>query len=112
MTPMMSLILAEESSMRDIASTALLISNKRKDEIGAIANAVERFKIVADEKARHEANEATQRQQAQAAVQAKAAEERQAVAEVQSEAFRALGVGLAKLSGGDLMYRLDESFPA
>src|SRR5262249_5045032 len=50
---------------------------ERKDEIGAIANAVERFKVVADEKARHEADEATQRQQAQAAVQAKAAEERQ-----------------------------------
>jgi methyl-accepting chemotaxis protein len=84
---------------------------ERKDEIGAIANAVERFKVVADEKARHEANEATQRQQAQAAVQAKAAEERQAIADVQAEAFRALGVGLAKLSGGDLTYRLDEGFP-
>jgi methyl-accepting chemotaxis protein len=82
-----------------------------KDEIGAIANAVERFKIVADEKARHEAEEATQRQQAQAAVQAKAAEERQAMAEVQADAFRALGVGLSKLSSGDLTFRLDEGFP-
>jgi methyl-accepting chemotaxis protein len=83
---------------------------ERKDEIGAMANAVERFKVVADEKARHEADEATQRQQAEASVQAKAAEERAAVAEEQAEAFRALGVGLAKLSSGDLTFRLTDGF--
>jgi methyl-accepting chemotaxis protein len=83
---------------------------ERKDEIGAMANAVERFKIVADEKARHEADEATQRQQAEAAVQAKAAEERAALAEEQAQAFRALGVGLGKLSSGDLTFRLTDGF--
>jgi methyl-accepting chemotaxis protein len=83
---------------------------ERKDEIGAMANAVERFKLVADEKARHEAGEATQRQQAEAAVQAKAAEERAAIAEEQAQAFRALGVGLAKLSSGDLTFRLTDGF--
>jgi methyl-accepting chemotaxis protein len=83
---------------------------ERKDEIGAIANAVEKFKIVADEKARHEADEATHRQQAEASVQAKAAEERAAVAEEQAQAFRALGVGLGKLASGDLTFRLTEGF--
>jgi methyl-accepting chemotaxis protein len=83
---------------------------ERKDEIGAIANAVERFKIVADEKAHREAADATQRQQAEAAVQAKAAEERAAVAEEQAQAFRALGVGLAKLASGDLTFRLTDGF--
>jgi methyl-accepting chemotaxis protein len=83
---------------------------ERKDEIGAIANAVEQFKIVADEKARHEADEATQRQQAEASVQAKVAEERAAVAEEQAQAFRALGVGLGKLASGDLTFRLTDGF--
>jgi methyl-accepting chemotaxis protein len=83
---------------------------ERKDEIGAIANAVEKFKIVADEKARHEADEATQRQQAEASVQAKVAEEQAAVAEEQAQAFRALGVGLGKLASGDLTFRLTDGF--
>ena len=83
---------------------------ERKDEIGAMANAVERFKVVADEKARHEADEARQRQQAEASVHAKAAEERAAIAEEQAQAFRALGVGLAKLSSGDLTFRLTDGF--
>jgi methyl-accepting chemotaxis protein len=83
---------------------------ERKDEIGAMANAVERFKVVADEKARHEAAEATRRQQAEAALQAKAAEERAQLSEEQAEAFRALGVGLGKLASGDLSFRLSDGF--
>jgi methyl-accepting chemotaxis protein len=83
---------------------------ERKDEIGAMANAVERFKVVADEKARREADEVTQRQQAEAALQAKVAEERALVAEEQAEAFRALGVGLDRLSSGDLTFRLTDGF--
>ena len=46
---------------------------ERKDEIGAMANAVERFKVLALEKARRETDEAMQRQQAEAELQAKAA---------------------------------------
>ena len=75
-----------------------------------MANAVERFKVVAVEKARHEADEAMQRQQAEAEVQAKAAEERARSAEEQAEAFRALGVGLGKLAEGDLTFRLTDGF--
>jgi methyl-accepting chemotaxis protein len=89
----------------------------RMDEIGAMANAVERFKVLADEKARRETDEATQRHQTEAALLAKVAEERAQLAErqtqlaqEQSEAFRALGVGLGKLSSGDLTFRLTEGF--
>jgi methyl-accepting chemotaxis protein len=97
--------------------TAVVPGLERKDEIGDMANAVERFKVLADEKARHEADEATQRHLAETALQAKVAEERaeqaerQAqLAEEQAEAFRALGVGLGKLSSGDLTFRLTEGF--
>jgi methyl-accepting chemotaxis protein len=83
---------------------------ERKDEIGAMANAVERFKVVADEKARNEADEALRRQQGEAAIQAKAAEEQAQIAQEQAEAFRALGVGLGKLSSGDLTFRLSDGF--
>jgi methyl-accepting chemotaxis protein len=82
----------------------------RKDEIGDVANAVERFKVVAVEKARREADESMRRQQIEAEAQAKAAEQQAKVAEEQAHAFRALGVGLIKLAEGDLTFRLNEGF--
>src|SRR5215510_182637 len=88
---------------------------ERKDEVGAMANAVERFKAVADEKARHEAEVVKQQQQAEAAVQARAneerartAEERARTAEQQAHAFRALAVGLKQLATGDLTVRVTD----
>src|SRR5262249_28274577 len=78
---------------------------ERKDEVGAMANAVERFKLVADEKARKEADEAMRRQQGEAAIQAKAAEERARAAEEQAQAFQVLSIGLGKLASGDLTFR-------
>jgi methyl-accepting chemotaxis protein len=94
----------------------------RKDEIGDVANAIERFKVLVDEKARAEAAEALQRQkveadrqaelaQAEAATQAKVAAERARMSEEQTRAVTALGVGLQKLSAGDLTFRLTEAFP-
>ena len=83
---------------------------ERKDEIGAMANAVERFKVLADEKAHHEAEEATRRQQGEAAIAARAAEERAKSAEEQAQAFRALGAGLDQLAIGDLTFRLSDGF--
>src|SRR5262245_40860509 len=90
---------------------------ERKDEVGAMAKAVERFKAVADEKARREADAATQRQQAEAAVHAKAneerartAEERARTAEEQARAFRVLADGLKRLATGDLTVRLSDDF--
>src|SRR5712671_2774807 len=90
---------------------------ERGDEVGAIANAVERFKVVADQKARQEAEAATRQHEAEAAVQAKAreelartAEERARTAETQSFAVRALADGLKRLAAGDLTARLSEDF--
>jgi methyl-accepting chemotaxis protein len=95
---------------------------ERKDEIGDVANAIERFKVLVDEKAHAEAAEAVQRQkieadrqaqlaQAEAAAQEKVAQERARMAEEQTRAVTALGVGLQKLSAGDLTFRLTEAFP-
>jgi methyl-accepting chemotaxis protein len=83
----------------------------RNDEVGAIANAVEKFKVLAVEKGRQDAEEVVRRQQVEADLQAKAAEERAKVAAEQARAFRAIGKGLHDLSEGDLTFRLDERFP-
>jgi methyl-accepting chemotaxis protein len=94
----------------------------RKDEIGDVSNAVERFKVLSAEKARTEAAEAVQRQQveadrqsqlarAEAGAQAKIAAERARAADEQTQAIKALGTGMAKLSSGDLTFRLTEAFP-
>jgi len=91
----------------------------RTDEIGAVANAVEEFKVLAFEKARSQADELVRRQQAdsklaqaEAQAQAKAAAERSQAAEEQAHAFRSLGVGLSKLSDGDFTFRLNDEIPA
>jgi methyl-accepting chemotaxis protein len=94
----------------------------RKDEIGDVANAIERFKTLVDEKAQAEAAEALRRQkveadrqaqlaEAEAAAQAKVAQERARIGEEQTRAVNALGIGLQKLSDGDLTFRLTEAFP-
>jgi methyl-accepting chemotaxis protein len=94
----------------------------RKDEIGDVANAIERFKTLVDEKAHAEAAEALRRQkveadrqaqlaEVEAAAQAKVTQERARIAEEQTSAVTALGVGLQKLSAGDLTFRLTEAFP-
>jgi methyl-accepting chemotaxis protein len=95
----------------------------RKDEIGDVSNAVEKFKVLADEKARRETEEATlrmkseserqaeiarlesERQEAEARAQAKISEE-------QGRAVNMLAEGLRKLSEGELSFRLGEGFSA
>ncbi len=84
----------------------------RKDEIGDVANSVERFKILAVEKAQSEADETLKRQKAEAELQAQAAEERARAADEQASAMRMLGDGLGRLSEGDLTVRLDDGFSA
>jgi methyl-accepting chemotaxis protein len=84
----------------------------RKDEIGDVANAVERFKILAVDKARQDADAVVQRQKADAAQQAKIAEEQARAAAEQQQAMTSLGEGLGKLSEGDLTFRLPDDFPA
>jgi methyl-accepting chemotaxis protein len=76
-------------AMRKLAGgdfAVVLPGLERKDEIGAMANAVEQFKVLAVEKARREADETTQRQQAEVEVQAKAAAEQRKLAEAQAQA--------------------------
>jgi methyl-accepting chemotaxis protein len=93
----------------------------RKDEIGDVANAVERFKVLADEKARREADEATKRmktesdRQAEAARldaerQEQAAREQAKISEEQGRAVDLLAGGLKRLSEGELTIRLNEGF--
>ncbi len=79
----------------------------RKDEIGDVAQAVERFKVLAVDKAKREADEVMARQQAEADVRAKAAEEQARAAEEQGAVMRALAEGLGRLAEGDLSFRLD-----
>jgi methyl-accepting chemotaxis protein len=90
---------------------------ERQDEIGAMANAVEQFKVLAIQKARRETDEAMQRQQAQAEVQANAAAEQRRLAEAQAQAaqeqariVQLLADGLVKMSEGDLTHRLGDGF--
>ena len=90
---------------------------ERKDEIGAMATAVEEFKAVSAEKAHSETEEAVRRQKAEADIQAKAAAEQQKSAEAQARAaqeqakiVRLLAEGLVKMAEGDLGHRLGEGF--
>jgi methyl-accepting chemotaxis protein len=94
----------------------------RKDEIGAVANAVERFKVLAVEKAHDEANAAMARQKVEAdrhaeaarveaEAQAKVAAERAKVSEEQAHAFRTLGAALGRLADGDFTIRLADDIP-
>jgi methyl-accepting chemotaxis protein len=82
----------------------------RKDEIGDVANAVERFKRLAVERARAEADETLKRQAAEAELQAKAAEERARAADEQARVMDALGQGLSRLADGELTYRMNDRF--
>ena len=94
---------------------------ERKDEIGDVSNAVEKFKVLADEKARREAADATARMKSESERQAEAArlesehQEAEAraqakIAEEQGRAVSMLAEGLQKLSEGELSYRLGEGF--
>jgi methyl-accepting chemotaxis protein len=84
----------------------------RKDEIGDVANAVERFKLLALERARAESDETLKRQKAEAELQAQAAEERARAADEQARAMQSLGDGLGRLAEGDLTFRLNDDFDA
>jgi methyl-accepting chemotaxis protein len=107
-------------SMRKLAGgdfAVVLPGLDRKDEIGAMANAVEEFKVLAVEKARREADEVTQRQQAEVELQAKAtaeqrklADARAQAAEEQAKIVSLLADGMVKMAEGDLTHRLGEGF--
>ena len=83
----------------------------RKDEIGQIAGAVERFKRIAAEKAQAETREIVRRQQEEAAAQARIAEERERVAAEQAQAIDALAAGLTRLAEKRLDHRIAAALP-
>jgi methyl-accepting chemotaxis protein len=108
------------AAMRKLAGgdfDVVLPGLERKDEIGAMAIAVEEFKVVSAEKAHSETAEAVRRQKAEADIQAKAAAEQQKSAEAQARAaqeqakiVRLLAEGLVKMAEGELGHRLGEGF--
>ncbi len=83
----------------------------RRDEIGAMAAAVETFKTAAIEAARLEEEATAQRAQAEA-LRSTADAERAVAAEMQELVVNAVARGLARLSAGDLAHQLDEPFAA
>ncbi|WP_340645520.1 HAMP domain-containing methyl-accepting chemotaxis protein [Phenylobacterium sp.] len=91
--------------------TTHVSGKERKDEIGAMARAVQVFKenglaltTAEAEKVRMEAQGAQERQHAEA--------ERAALAAEQAHVVESVAEGLSRLSDGDLMHRLPEDFPA
>jgi methyl-accepting chemotaxis protein len=108
------------AAMRKLAGgdfDVVLPGLERNDEVGAMANAVEEFKVLTAEKAHHETEEAVRRQKAEAEVQAKAAAEQRKSAEAQAQSaqeqakiVKLLAAGLVKMSEGELGHRLNEGF--
>jgi methyl-accepting chemotaxis protein len=82
---------------------------ERKDEVGAIARVVQMFKDAGIEKLRLETEAREQRANTDAARQHNEAE-REAAAKRQAFVVASIGMGLEKLSGGDLLFRLTTSF--
>jgi methyl-accepting chemotaxis protein len=88
-----------------------------RDEIGEMARAVRVFRDGALARERLESEAAEQRRShektlAQAAEeQGRSMDEQRRSAQEQAQVVRALKVGLGKLSGGDLTYRLTDDFP-
>jgi len=82
----------------------------RKDEIGGMAAAVLTFKDAALEKIRLEGVAADQRADAERAREAGEVE-RQGNAREQAQVVTCVGKGLEALAGGDLTFRLNETFP-
>jgi methyl-accepting chemotaxis protein len=87
----------------------------RRDEIGAIAGAVEAFKIKAKARAAEDAqrrlDEMAEQEQREVAERRRIEDERRSHAEAQAKVIDVLANGLRKLSSGDLTVRLDERLP-
>ncbi|GAB0116149.1 methyl-accepting chemotaxis protein [Acidisoma sp. 7E03] len=81
----------------------------RKDEIGQMAKAVEVFKQNAVEKVRLEAETAEQRAHAEAQ-RAEQEAQRAHAAQQATLVVDSLAMGLEKLAGGDLLFRLEQAF--
>jgi methyl-accepting chemotaxis protein len=106
-------VTALTAAMRQLAGGDLTVdvpARGRRDEVGLMADAVSVFKDAGLEKLRLEGLTAEQRQAAEAervrneTAKARAGQELQGVVD-------ALGLGLERLSAGDLTHRIDEAFP-
>ena len=84
-------------------------ANERADEIGAMARAIKVFKQAALDKIGIEA-EATQTRQRTDEERARNGAERESAEAHQAHVVKEIATGLARLSGGDLMFRLHEPF--
>lgn len=84
---------------------------ERHDEVGAIARTVEIFRNAGRDKVRLEAEATEQRSQAEEQRSLQEAQKAQ-VAQQTSMVVEALAIGLEKLSAGDLLFRLNQTFAA
>jgi len=84
---------------------------ERRDEIGRMAGAVQVLKDAAIEKRRLEGEAEASRQHA-AELRARAEAEQKAASAQQNFVVTSVAAGLAKLSSGDLLYRLQKPFAA
>ena len=85
-------------------------NQQRKDEIGTMARALERFRTSLVEQQQLEAASREARQQAESERQGRMAE-REAEARTLQDVVSALDEGLGRLAGGDLAYQIDRRFP-
>jgi methyl-accepting chemotaxis protein len=81
----------------------------RRDEVGGMSRAVQKFKEAGQEKIRLE-TEAQQNREAAEAARLKAAAEQEAAAAQQELVVTSLADGLERLSAGDLLFRLSTPF--
>ncbi|MGA0605890.1 methyl-accepting chemotaxis protein [Phenylobacterium sp. VNQ135] len=105
-------VVAMTAAMRRLAggdNTIEIPATDRKDEIGEMAGAVQVFKDAAIEKLRLEGMTA---EQAKAAEEARARNEaaKAEAAREQQQVVDAIAEGLARLSAGDLVFRINQAF--
>jgi methyl-accepting chemotaxis protein len=89
--------------------TASVVGEERKDEVGSMAKTVQVFKAAGLEKIRLEKEAEAQRAEAEA-MRARNEAERAAAAKQQALVVESVATGLATLSDGDLVYRLNTPF--
>jgi methyl-accepting chemotaxis protein len=89
--------------------TASVIGDERKDEVGSMAKTVQVFKAAGLEKVRLEKEAEAQRAAAEAE-RARNEAERAAAAKQQAMVVESVATGLATLSDGDLIFRLNTAF--
>jgi methyl-accepting chemotaxis protein len=91
--------------------TAVVAGDERKDEVGSMARTVQVFKEAGLEKVRLETQAAEHRKEAEAE-RARNEAAREIAAKAQAQVVDSLAAGLEKLSDGDLVFRLRDTFAA